>query len=143
MKRVKIQAFTLVELITVVIAIGVLSAIVFPKYVKYREKTIDKQGQVILKTIRAAERNYMMINGTYYPPNSYSVFLISDINDKLGLELVNDGVWDQITITGVFEGFYARLVRNKGGYNRWWEIDEDLENATCNYQSGVNNWCPN
>ncbi len=142
MKNSKTQAFTLVELITVVIVIGVLSAIIFPKYEKYREKTIDKQAPIILKAIWAAERNYMMRNGDYYP-KSGQVNIIDLINDNLGLELVDDEVWVPIEIQNTLGGFEARLERDKGGYNRRWDIDQDLENATCNYLSGVNNWCPN
>ena len=129
MKEDRKQAFTLMELIVVIIIIGVLAGIMFPQYARSKERTIDKQAQAILSLIRAAERTYYMETGHYYPTGD-AVTTISAINEDLNLDLVDDGVWNSYCITNA-DDFTATMSRNGGGYNRAWQITADDFNASC------------
>ena len=128
MKKTNKQAFTLIELIVVVLIIGVISGITVPSLVRTREKNLDRQAQVILGNISAGERSYGMMRGWYWPSSSTSS--VAAINTNLHLELVNDGVW-AYSLTGGANTFTATLSRNRGGYSRTWTITESDANATC------------
>jgi prepilin-type N-terminal cleavage/methylation domain-containing protein len=137
----KLNGFTLMELIVVIMIVGVLSSIIFPQYVRTRERTMDKQAIAILKTIRSAQRAYKLDTGTYYP-SSGSVTSAATINNNLFVELTDNGEWGYyIETQNSGTEFTARLSRNKGGYSRRWQIDEASENPSCAFVSG-SNWCP-
>ncbi|MDD5355544.1 MAG: prepilin-type N-terminal cleavage/methylation domain-containing protein [Candidatus Omnitrophica bacterium] len=125
------KAFTLLELIVVVVIIGILAGIMVPSYTRARERAIDKQAKSILSLLRSAERNYKMETGVYYPAGT-STTSLSDINSNLNLDLVDDGNWDY-TVAAWNSGatFIAALYRNKGGYIRTWTITSNTVNATC------------
>ncbi|MDD5292482.1 MAG: prepilin-type N-terminal cleavage/methylation domain-containing protein [Candidatus Omnitrophica bacterium] len=119
------KAFTLLELIVVVVIIGILSGIMVPSYNRARERAIDKQAKSILSLLRSAQRSYKMETGNYVTSGS----TVSAINSALNLDLVDDGNWGYgISSTN---GFTATMSRNKGGYNRKWTIDANNVNATC------------
>ena len=48
----KERSFTLIELITVVIILGIVAALAIPQHFRIREKTVDKQALVALELIR-------------------------------------------------------------------------------------------
>lgn len=124
--RSRKPAFTLIELVVVVIIIGILAGLAIPQYTRGREKAMDKQAQTILFLIRAAERTYQMEIGNYWPPSG-SNSNVNSINSNLSLDLVDDGNWNY-TISA---GFTATLGRDRGGYNRSWLINTSLTNAVC------------
>lgn len=133
------RAITLIELIIVVIIVGVLAGFALPKYTRAREKAKDKQAQVILGLIRSAQRAYRMELHHYYPPPAApSVGDIPTINSNLGLDLVDDGSWSYSIATD--NGFNATMTRDAGGYNRSWQINSAMTNATCVPIGGSN--CP-
>ena len=51
------KGFTLLEILITVIIIGILSAIAIPNYTKSRERALDKEAQVVLNLIHAAEKD--------------------------------------------------------------------------------------
>ena len=61
----KREAFTLVELIIVVIVVGVLAAIAIPRYFKTTERVYDAEGVTILKAIFDAQKRYLTEHGRY------------------------------------------------------------------------------
>jgi len=124
MTCLKKQAYTLIELLAVVLIIGVLTGIAFPQYVRSREKTIDKQAIAYLRAIQAAEKSYKLDTGEYFPMGGNTVSNVADINAGLDLDLVDDGTWDSITVitAGMTPAFRAFVQRNKGGFNRQWDI---------------------
>ncbi|MDD5352628.1 MAG: prepilin-type N-terminal cleavage/methylation domain-containing protein [Candidatus Omnitrophica bacterium] len=128
----KRRAVTLIELVVVVIIVGILASIALPTYVRSRERTMDKQAQAILSLIRSAERAYRLETGLYYPQSTTAVTAIDTINTNLRLDLVSDNSWTY-SITGATTGasFTARLTRNRGGYNRYWEITNTAVSASC------------
>ncbi|MFA5060233.1 MAG: prepilin-type N-terminal cleavage/methylation domain-containing protein [Candidatus Omnitrophota bacterium] len=57
------KAFTLTELVVVVIAIGILAGLAIPKYTTIVERQIASEGVQILSTIRAAQHRFALRNG--------------------------------------------------------------------------------
>jgi prepilin-type N-terminal cleavage/methylation domain-containing protein len=120
------SGFTLVELIVVVIILGILAGTIAPQYNRGREKSFDKQAQIILSLIRAAQKTYQTENGYYYTPGATDV---PSINSNLSLRLANDGSWNYgISDTN---GFVASAQRDSVGYDRTWVINPSTQNATC------------
>jgi type IV pilus assembly protein PilE len=82
----KIKAYTLVEILVVLVIIGVLAALAWPNYVAIKEKTLNREAKASLALIRAAEKIYKMEQGFYYPYGA-TTSTISDINNYLKLSL--------------------------------------------------------
>ena len=78
----KKQAFTLIELIVVVVIVGILAAIALPSYTGTREKAFDRQAIVALRLLRAANQQYFSTQELYYPPSG-TVSSLTTINDAL------------------------------------------------------------
>lgn len=57
--------FTLIELMMVVIIIGILAALVLPKFTGAVDKTRKTAAKVMIKSIETALENYEMGNGFY------------------------------------------------------------------------------
>jgi prepilin-type N-terminal cleavage/methylation domain-containing protein len=59
------KAFTLIELLIVIIVIGILAGLGLPQYLKTKERALDDEATVNLKIIQAAEKIYHMETGVY------------------------------------------------------------------------------
>ena len=59
------KAFTLIEILVVVLIIGILAAIALPKYQTAVEKSIMQEAIVNLKTIAQANDVFFLRNGRY------------------------------------------------------------------------------
>ena len=72
--------YTLVELLVVVALVGVLGAIGIPMYTSYVQGARDKEAQVVVRSIAAAQETYMMYNRSYFSAHcdSISAQLISE-----------------------------------------------------------------
>jgi len=58
-------AFTLIELITVIIIIGIMLGVALPKYMKMAEKTKASNAKQVMDILRKAEEAYYAENTTY------------------------------------------------------------------------------
>jgi prepilin-type N-terminal cleavage/methylation domain-containing protein len=83
----KIKAYTLVEIMVVLVIIGVLAALAWPNYMAIKEKTLNREAKASLALIRAAEKIYRMEQGFYFPRPAGTSSVISDINNYLKLSL--------------------------------------------------------
>lgn len=81
-KRKKIirKAFTLTELIVVVVIVGILASLSVPMFGKTMENTKGKEGNVALDQVWAAEKIYRTEEGFYYPKSSATESTIATIN---------------------------------------------------------------
>ncbi len=114
----KSKGFTLTELLTVIVIIGVLATLGLPNYVRSREQAFGREAWGNLNLIAVAEKTYRLEANptTYYipsppppPPN------IADINNNLKL-LLSVRNWDY-SITGGANTFTAYANRQgTGGY---------------------------
>jgi len=59
------KSFTLVELLTVIVIIGVLAALALPRYQFTLEKVKSSEGVQILNVLLKAQKRYFMETGTY------------------------------------------------------------------------------
>ncbi len=85
------HAFTLTELLVVVIIIGVMAAFTVPNYTRSIERSHRKDAETQLKTIWSADQIYRAQNGRYWPPVSASND-IAAINSNLGLGIIPNGM---------------------------------------------------
>ncbi len=132
MTRQKRQAYTLIELLAVILIIGVLTGIAFPQYVRSRERTIDKQAIAYLRAIQAAQKSYKLDTGKYFPYSPGTIYGFSAINDGLDLDLVDEDTWDEISITSQYpDGYMVSIMRDRGGYDRLWYIGSGFPNPIC------------
>ena len=65
MNRLKIQGFTLIELMIVVVIIGIIAAVAYPSYNNSVPKARRSDGQAALMDIMNAEERYFTENNTY------------------------------------------------------------------------------
>lgn len=70
------KAFTLVELLVVVLIVGILSAIALPQYQRAVENTRASEAFAILNSIAEAEEMYVLQNGFFTPDFSSLVLQI-------------------------------------------------------------------
>ena len=68
--KINKKAFTLVELLVVVLIIGILAAIAVPQYEKAVEKSRTTQALAFMKTLYQAQQVYFLANGDY--PNNFN-----------------------------------------------------------------------
>lgn len=68
------KSFTLIEIIQVIVIIGILAAIAYPKFLNYRQEAQIARDQGVLAALRSASYLYFVQNATQtdhpqYPPN--------------------------------------------------------------------------
>jgi prepilin-type N-terminal cleavage/methylation domain-containing protein len=81
------QAFTLLELLVVMIVLGVLATLGITHYGGIREMALEREARANLQLLRAAQRSYFMDTGSYYPANTTQQDDIGLINQNLKLSL--------------------------------------------------------
>ena len=111
-------AFTLVEILIVVIVMAVLSSLVVPKFRKTVETSKDEEAFTTLRLIRAGEAMYKSLFGFFYPVNGSGTGIatsnLNDINTNLRLDLEQRPDWDfSITRVGMANDFRATADRGK------------------------------
>lgn len=130
------MAFTLLELLTVLIIVGILAALSLPNLLKMKEKSYDNEAKASLKLIQAAEKIYHMQNGFYYPYSSTTITnSLLNTNLKVFLPTSTSAAWNYSTTTGTGA---ASATRNKTA-GRTWSINIADENPTCS--SGAADTC--
>lgn len=123
-------AFTLVEILVVVIIVGVLATLGLINYTGIKEHAYGKEAQANLKLITAAEKIYQLETGVYYPTPYVSSPSTADINTNLKLSLPTSGNWTySITSTAPNPNpdFTAQADRfGSGGYlDCIYEVDKN------------------
>ena len=126
----KAFAFTLLELVVVVIIIGILATLGMVNYKGIKERELNREAKANLKLIRSAERIYRMEMGSYVKT--------SDANEtsdmlKLALPKGDDRNWDYKVDPAAASSFTAKAVRRMPPppyrNERVWCINQTAEEA--------------
>lgn len=148
----KAKAFTLIEILVVIIIIGILAAVALPNYEKAKERALGKEAIANLKLIAAAERIYRMETSGYYPSpggtvdeagiiTGGTVDAVGTINSNLKLSLTETN-WDYsiTTIGDPASTFTAYADRVAGSYSSCqYSIDQTQSEPVISSGAGT---CP-
>jgi len=110
------KGFSLLELLTVIIIIGLLASMGVPAFSASREKAADKQAISNLKIMQAAEKAYYLDTGTYYSNSGPTD--IAGINQNLGFSLPTNSqrLWNYT----VYSTGCALATRNGDNGRSWY-----------------------
>ena len=96
MKFLNKKAFTLTELLIVVLIIGVMASVGVPNYSRAIDRSHQSDASNQLTTIWAAEQVYRAQNGRFWPPNNNAkndpANDINAINTSLTLGIIPNGM---------------------------------------------------
>jgi len=113
MKLEKRLAFTITEMIVVVVILGVLAGIAIPNYNKTIERSHVQDAINQLSALHAAETIQFARTGSYWPASA-TTYLITDINTNLKLNIIEN---DMTYSCQGFQGatFTCQASRNPSG----------------------------
>ena len=115
------KAFTLVEILVVIIIVGILAALALPGYNRTKELTLDREAKSILALIQGAEKIYRMETGDYY-----TSAVIADVNTNLKVYLPTTAAsWDY-TVTNT-----QSTASRKPSNSRVWTLTHTGSTTTC------------
>lgn len=111
------MAFTILELILVVIVIGIIAAFAIPSMDKALEKSRYRRMRLNLLTIHSALEIYKARNGTY-PPTS--ALTLAQLNSLLNLSITNGDIgictYDPLGGSPPFTAYSVVAQSHLGGY---------------------------
>ncbi len=114
--RIKIKAFTLVEILITTVIISLLATLSITGFFVMREAALEEEPVNSLRIIQAAQKKYFFRNNSFWPEDGSLNSNIAQINSNLGLTL-EEGQWTY-AIRGGAGNYDARAFRN-GGSSFW------------------------
>jgi type IV pilus assembly protein PilE len=116
MRKNRKKGFTLIELMTVVIIVGILAAIAVPLYRGQVKRAMAAEGAALLGSVRTAERIYYAEHGVY-----------TDDKTKLGVDTTGNKYFKDYTVTlsGGGTGFTASTTGTGDAAGITVTIDQD------------------
>ena len=124
------KAVTLIEILMVVVIVGILVALALPNLTRMRERTFDREAQVNLRLIQAAQRIYRMERGFYFPETGSQGTSTTNTALKLHLPTGDGRNWDYTCDDpGDPSSFTSRAERLNppSGWDRTWQIDQNSD----------------
>jgi prepilin-type N-terminal cleavage/methylation domain-containing protein len=118
--RKKFQGFTIMELLIVVILIGIIAGFAIPNYEKAVRKAHERDMQIQLMALHAANVIYRAHTGTYWDTGGANQTDLATINSALGLNIIaNDGTsysyngaTGSFTAYAVWSGYTIRVINS-------------------------------
>lgn len=111
----RIDGFTIMEILVVVIIIGVIASFALPRYGKSVAQSHYQDMVMQLSAIRTANQIYFAQTSMYWPHPTYVGDLqITGINSNLGLNIIENNVTYNCTPTGVATTFSCTGVYQGG-----------------------------
>jgi type IV pilus assembly protein PilA len=95
------RGFSLIEIVVVVAAIGILASLALSSYMHFRKKAIVTEARATLKNIYDLEFHYQSENDTY-----------TTSLDDLGFQMVGRARYSYIVVDADSSGFTARATSN-------------------------------
>ncbi|MCK5580380.1 MAG: type II secretion system protein [Candidatus Omnitrophica bacterium] len=86
------KAFTLMEIMVVIVIAGVIAGFAIPSYVKSMERSHESDAINQLSTIHAANQIYLSRAGRYWPLGEINEYEIDEINAALSLNIIANGM---------------------------------------------------
>lgn len=80
------KAFSIMELMIVVVVVGVIALFGIPNYRRTMDVAVAKDAVSNLKLIAAAQQRYFARNSSYYPSSAITAN-VQDINEELRLNI--------------------------------------------------------
>ena len=116
----EVKAFTIVEILVVLLILGTLIALALPNFGTMKERTLDREAKANLKLIQAAEKIYHMEFGEYWTCSDETCI---NTNLKLSLPTSTSRNWQWSTQSGGD----TSADRNETGGRTWTLLigDED------------------
>ncbi len=119
------SAFSLLELMVVVIIIGILATLSIVQFTGPKEQSLTKEAKANLKLIAAAQKIYRMETGSYVTAADET-----EINQRLRLMLpqkADSKNWNYKVTEATATTFNATATRTRGSDIRTYFINETLE----------------
>jgi len=117
-KRNDIKAFTLIEIMVVVLIVGIIAAFALPNYSKSVRKARERDMELQLRTIHAANNILEAQQGTYWNTAAADVTNLNTINNTLGINIIatdgttytyNSADGSAFTATASWDNFSVRV----------------------------------
>ena len=86
------KAFTIMEIMTVVIIVGVIAVFSIPNFTRAMEKAYEDDAISQLAAIHTANEIYRAQDGNFWPASDTASHPVSDINSALGLSIIPNGM---------------------------------------------------
>lgn len=124
------RGFTLIEIMTAIIMVGIFASLAFVSYLSATEKARDQEAQTMLKLIRNGEQRYLIANNATYPAVATTITDRAAINAALGIDLEPETTWDYAVegLPGTDFRATATRLNPPPGYSRTWEITRSTQN---------------
>ena len=90
MKKNEYKAFTIMELLLVIIIIGIMVGFAIPNYNRSVERAYEQDAIMQLSAIHAAEQVYYAKEGAYWPTDTS--YPVDQINANLHMNVIENGL---------------------------------------------------
>lgn len=122
------RGFTLMEILTVVVVIGILAGLGIPQYQKTIAKARSAEASTNLKTLHMAQKIYRIDEGAFFGDATAT---LAEINEGLSIELEEEYYDISIVGTSTANSYTARATRKDGASNAFGQFEINQDGQVC------------